>query len=169
LHGSVDERARGSCGACGGTGTVAPSGQDGADGAPGHDGASGAPGHDGATGAPGAKGDPGAPGPKGDTGPRGPAGKAIRLYCRKVTVRVRSHGKLQRVRRTRCTTKPAGGGNPVIGGGEARATVLRGAKVLARGTATRHALTLDRRVRPGRYVLRTTRKGRTTLRSVRIA
>jgi hypothetical protein len=121
-------------------------------------------------GATGSAGAPGAPGPTGATGaagPPGPAGHALRLTCHRVTVKVRSHGRVRRVKRTRCTAKRAGG--RAVTSGTARAALLRGHSILARGTATRHGLILDRRVKPGRYVLRTTRRGATTLTIVRIA
>lgn len=117
-----------------GTAGPLPQGPAGADG---DDGAIGAKGDTGAVGAVGAAGAKGADGAKGDTGAQGPAGTAGRAgQVRVVTCTVtRARGKRKPVRR--CTTKTLAGNATFTASGTAKASLSRGGKVVATGTASR--------------------------------
>jgi hypothetical protein len=117
-------------------------------------GAEGPAGPTGATGATGPQGAPGARGPQGDTGPRGPQGepgKVMLVTCEKVTVT--ENGK--RVKRRKCTTQTVSGPMTFTAGVKAKASLSRGGKLFATGTAGASGVRLQakRHLRAGRYTL----------------
>lgn len=124
-------------------------------------GPAGATGPQGTLGVPGPAGTPGAtgtPGPAGPEGARGPAGKAgqIRIVtCRTVK------------KRQRCTTRTVAGNATFTTSARATASLHRGGRVVARGSATRTrglSLRAARAVKPGRYTLKLRwREGRKTV------
>ncbi len=122
----------------GGSGGQGPAGQDGTNGTNGVPGAAGPAGPTGPAGAPGANGAAGGTGatgpagPRGRTGRRGPRGRTLRCTVRGSRVRCRAAVKARSARLT------------------------RGGRVYARGTAAR--LRAVRRVRAGRYTLRSGRR-----------
>jgi Ca2+-binding RTX toxin-like protein len=106
----------------------------------------------------GSAGAQGAPGPQGLSGPQGkqgPPGQIELVTCKTVTKKV---GK-RRVKRNVCTSKLVSGPLKFTTARAARATLARGGKVYARGSAlsSRHSFTLRlvprRRLRPGVYAL----------------
>lgn len=134
--------ATGAQGATGATGANGANGQDGATGATGANGQNGTDGQDGDDGAPGAKGDPGVQGPQGAPGPQGaqgPAGRDARVTC-----------TVKRGKRTQKVTCKVALTSSVAAKG-ARVTLLKGSRVIARGTA--RSLTISPKLRSGNYVL----------------
>jgi hypothetical protein len=111
-----------------------PASAGGTEGAPGPAGEQGSQGPSGPAGSPGQDGAPGAAGPAGPTGPAGPRG--ARGPSGRVTCRVRSR------RRVSCRVTAPG----------SRATLTRGGRVYATGTASR--LRTRRAIRPGHYTMR---------------
>lgn len=139
--------ATGPAGPTGAAGPAGPVGTTGAAGAVGPVGPAGPAGPAGSTGPAGTAGAAGAAGPAGKTGPAGAAGpRGRRGATPRVRCRLRAAG-----RRLTCD---------IVAPASARASLTRAGRTYARGTATH--MTASRRVPPGRYMLRLTRRGRTT-------
>jgi hypothetical protein len=104
-------------------------------------------------------GDAGATGPMGatgPTGPRGPAGRVEVITCRTVSVTTGTGKHRHKVKRQRCQGKLSSGTIKFTTAAVVPATLLRGGRILATGTASRARVALEaqRQIAAGHATLR---------------
>jgi Glycine rich protein len=94
-------------------------------------------------------------GPQGPPGPRGKPGQVELITCHTVTVTVHSGGKTHKVARQKCTGKLISGPVKFTVASSSQATLRRGSRVYARGTASSRGVVLRavRSIASGRYTL----------------
>jgi Glycine rich protein len=94
-------------------------------------------------------------GPQGPPGPRGKSGQVELIVCHTVTVTVQSHGKTHEVTQQKCTGRLISGPVKFTVASTAQASLRRGGRVYARGTATPRGVILRARrpIADGSYTL----------------